>query len=81
MSKAIFIKQLGSLGPLTPILHPGREVEEGGGLGVVAPVSRRWGNHSVLVTSVFAQCALLTKISSFQPEIPGFDPRIIGIES
>ena len=54
--------------------------------GVVAPVSRRWGNHSILVKSVSAQWALLSpntypKISSFQPELPGFDPRIFGTES
>ena len=52
----------------------------------MAPVSRRWGNHSILVKSVSARWALLSmktepKILSFRPEIPGFDPRIFGIES
>ena len=52
----------------------------------MAPVSKRWGNHSILVKSVSARWALLSmktypKISSFQPEIPGFDPRIFGTES
>ena len=52
----------------------------------MAPISRQRGNHSILVKSVSARWALLSmktepKISSFRPEIPGFDPRIFGIES
>ena len=52
----------------------------------MAPVSRQLGNHSIFVNSVSARWALLSmktepKISSFRPEIPGFDPRIFGIES
>ena len=72
----------------------GREVKAGGSHngassesgGEVAPVSRRWRNHSLFVNFVFARWALLslktdTKISSFHPEIPGFDPGIFGTES
>ena len=61
----------------------GSSSESGGG---TAPVSRRWGNHSILGKSVSAQWALLRtktlpKIFSFWPENSGFDPVICGIES
>ena len=49
-------------------------------------MSRRWGNHLIFVNSVSARWALLSlkidsKISSYHPEIPGFDPGIFRIES